>query len=206
MLPEALGVDENEKLPNAPCEEGQDKEGCGVKSADKSERGEHHEMVPVENAAGGAAAGLHQKPERAPDEHADEVADVEGHGAEEERDFTDAAGEVQSSEHTDERTPQQHDLVRALSGLHGVAAERFVVDLLADGLKAVLEQLLRAERHLVFDGDDLQEHIDGPKAPKQMERGEAGEKVHAVQYIEFLRCERTAQTAENKHDTAPDKA
>ena len=142
VLPKTFGVDQDTQLPNAPCEEGQDKEGCGVKSTDKSERGEHHEMVPVKNAAGGAAAGLHQKPERAPDEYADEVADVEGHGAEEERDFTDTACEVQNSEHTDERTPQKHDLISALGGICGVAPQCFGVDLFPDGAEAVFKQLL----------------------------------------------------------------
>ena len=37
-------------------------------------------MIPVENAAGGAAAGFHEQAERTPDKHTDEIADVEEYG------------------------------------------------------------------------------------------------------------------------------
>ena len=69
-----------------PEEEGQGgrhRQAQTLEAAQEEQGREHHQVVPVEDPAGGAAAVAHHQPEGTPDQHADQVADVEKYGNEE---------------------------------------------------------------------------------------------------------------------------
>lgn len=65
-VPESLRVHYDAQLPNKPGQDSHSHKGDRVGTAHKDQRREHHQMIPVEDPAGGTAAGLHQQPERAP--------------------------------------------------------------------------------------------------------------------------------------------
>ena len=51
------------------------------KTVHENQRTEHHQMIPVENTAGGAATVFHNKvPEGAPEQHANQIAYIEERG------------------------------------------------------------------------------------------------------------------------------
>ena len=83
MFPETLWVEENAHFPNKPNDKREEKETPCIDAGDKEERCEHHQMVPVKDSAGGAATGLHKKSEGAPDQNANQVADIENNRNEE---------------------------------------------------------------------------------------------------------------------------
>ena len=58
-------------------------------------------MVPVEDSAGGTAAGLHQKPERTPYQHADKVTNIEAHTDHKQTYLADDPGPIQNADHSD---------------------------------------------------------------------------------------------------------
>ena len=60
-FPEPLRVEEDENLPYKPGDEGQAQETPAIHAGEEDQRGEHHQMIPVEDAAGGAAAILHHQ-------------------------------------------------------------------------------------------------------------------------------------------------
>ena len=82
----------------------------GKESGNKNNRGEHHHVVPVENSAGGAAAVFHEPDaERAPEENADKVANIECNGENKKEVSADDSGEIKNSENRSERKPCKTD-------------------------------------------------------------------------------------------------
>ena len=79
IFPEPLGIEHDAQFPHEPREQGQHHQRDGEKAPYIDQRREHHQMIPVENAAGGAAAGVHHQPEGTPDQHADEVTHIKDH-------------------------------------------------------------------------------------------------------------------------------
>ena len=83
--PEALWVELEGELPGDEHENGDEQEAPAEEAAGEGKGNEHHDVVPVEYAAAGTAAVFHNKgAEGAPDDDANEVADVEEHAEEKE--------------------------------------------------------------------------------------------------------------------------
>ena len=162
-------------------------------------------MVPVENAAGGAALGAHDQAERAPDEHADEVANVKQHGYHKKTGLVYDACIIEQTYHCQQQAPQHQHLVSSFGGCRYVSAQGLVVYFFSDGLEAVCKQLLRAKGQLIFYGDELEDHIHQPYGPEQMQRIEALYKTHAVQNIKRFRTDKTRYGAQYKNQAAPCK-
>ena len=70
-------------FPEEERQSGHRRQAQTVEAAQEEQGREHHQVVPVEDPAGGAAAVAHHQPEGTPDQHADQVADVEKYGNEE---------------------------------------------------------------------------------------------------------------------------
>ena len=71
MFPEALGIHHHTQLPQYPHSEAEQHQRSWEEAVYEHHGREHHQMIPVEYPAGGAAAGLHQQSERTPYQHAD---------------------------------------------------------------------------------------------------------------------------------------
>jgi len=83
LLKKAFRIEENAQFPDQEDGNGQSKKTPGVEAFYKEQRREHHQMIPVEDAACGAAAVLHQQTKRTPDQHTDEITHIEDNRNEE---------------------------------------------------------------------------------------------------------------------------
>ena len=157
-------------------------------------------MIPVEDPAGGAAAGAHQQPEGTPDQHADQIAHIEQHRDQEQlRAFQDAAV-VKPADDRQTGAPDEEDLVGGLGGGDDIRPEGLVVDPVAVEAEAAGEELHGAKRELVFDGHDLQEGVRRPHQPEQVEQAELFEEVPALQNVKFLPPQAVQHKAQHQHD------
>lgn len=127
-------------------------------------------MIPVEDPAGGAAAGFHQKPERTPDQHADQVAYIKAHADHKQPHLADDSGPIEDADRCYQRTPQQENLICSLGRCQDIASQCFVIDFIPNRLKEIGKQFHRSQRQFVFNGDDLQDHICNPNQPKDMQQ------------------------------------
>ena len=165
VFPESFGIHHHAQLPHNPNAERKKEQRGGIESACEYKRGEHHKMVPVEYATGGAAAIFHDEPERTPDQHADEVADIEEHADHEKNGVVDHAEIVQQSDDGQKNDPDDENLVRGFGGRDHVFAECGMIDLFADRLEFDFEQFLRPQRDIVLYGNQLEYHINDPDYP-----------------------------------------
>ena len=79
-LPETFGVEVKAKLPDQQYNERANKKGKSKEAGNKHKGRKHHEVIPVENTAGGAAAVFHKDDaEGAPEQYADQVTKIK-HG------------------------------------------------------------------------------------------------------------------------------
>ena len=168
LLPKSLGIENNAQLPNNKDHHRQGKQAQRVKAAHEDNGREHHQMIPVENAAGGAAAVAHDEPEGAPYKHADKVAHIKGNGNQQQLGLTQHVKEVQQPQHGDERHPDDHDLIGSLGGRAHVRLDSLLIYLLRNGSEAGKEMLMRAQRNIALDRHKLAEHIDKPQYPQQV--------------------------------------
>ena len=76
IFPEALRIHHDAQLPDQPVRKGHQQQRAAIEAADRQQRRKHHQVIPVEDAAGRAAFCLDDQPERTPDQHADEVTDI----------------------------------------------------------------------------------------------------------------------------------
>ena len=104
-LPESLGIAKNAVFPNEPCDKRCKEKREGEKSAHKGKGREHHQVVPVEDAAGGAAAGVHHQPKRAPDENTYQIANIKENRNEQKSDFADKFCTIDSADSEGEQKP-----------------------------------------------------------------------------------------------------
>ena len=162
-------------------------------------------MIPVENAAGGAAAGAHEQPEGAPDQHADQVAHIEQRGDQKQLRPPQDAAVVQRADDGQTGAPDQEDLVGGFGGGDDVVAQRLVVDPVADGLEAAGEELHGAQGELVLDGHDLLDGIHSPNQPQQVQPARLPEEAPALQNTKFLRTEGIQHKAQRQHDAPADE-
>ena len=109
---------------NFPYNKNDDSAGAkapGEKSRNKNQGRKHHHMVPVENAAGGAAAVFHEPhPERAPEKHANKVANVKSHREKKKNVAVDYSGKIKCANRSTKNTPRK-------SYFYGVAVAFFYV-------------------------------------------------------------------------------
>ena len=162
-------------------------------------------MVPVKDPAGGAASVFHDEPEGAPDQHADQIADIESGADHKQCGLADNAGKVKDADHCQQRDPQQHHLVGSLGGGGDMGLQSGGVDLLSDGAKAMRKEFHGAQGQFVSDGDDLQDHIQNPDRPEQMKRGEGAEEIQTIQNGKTLRPKEAQRTADQKDKTPADQ-
>ena len=182
VIPKALGIHHYAKLPHQPCDHRHDQQGAGKKTICKDQRGKHHQVIPVKDPTGGTAAVFHDQPEGAPDQHANQVADVKQHRDHKQRYLVDYAPIIQQPDPRDQKAPKDKNLISGLSGGHDIASQGFMVDLVPYGPKMVGKELLRAYWDFIFNGDDLKEHIYDPYRPQKMQRRKSFKKVHSVEH------------------------
>ena len=99
------------KFPNQPDQDRHRQKGDGEKSLHKEHGGEHHQMVPVKNTAGGAALVFHDQPERTPNQHTDQIAHIKKHADEEQMGIGKDAAVFQKAQGGDQRCPQEHNFI-----------------------------------------------------------------------------------------------
>lgn len=95
MVSEPFGVHHHAQLPHQPGHGGHGDQGAGIKSTHEDQGGEHHQVIPVEDPAGGAAAVFQDQAEGTPDQDADQIAHIEEHGDHEQVGLVQHAGVVQ---------------------------------------------------------------------------------------------------------------
>ena len=113
------------------------------------------------------------------------------------------AGEIQGPDGGDQQAPEHKDLVGGQCGGDHIAAQPLIVDLFPDGPEVVGKKLLGPQGQLVFDGDNLEEHVCRPDEPQQVQGRQALEKVHPQQDIKGIPPEGIQQAAQNQDDAAP---
>ena len=67
------------------------------------------------------------------------------------------------------------------------------------------KQLLGAQGKLVFDGNDLEEHIHDPNDPQQMQGREGLKELESVQHCKRLGMKQIKEGADDENQTAPDQ-
>ncbi len=82
----------------------------GEKSRYKNNGRKHHHVVPVEDAAGCAAAVFHKPyPERTPEKNADKIAYIKRNGKNKKHVSADNSGEIESAHSSNEQKPDDSD-------------------------------------------------------------------------------------------------
>ena len=198
----------NAQLPDQPCQNCQNHQGNRIETADEDQGREHHQVIPVEDPAGGAAAVFHHQTEGAPDQHADQVAYIEKYGDQKKSGLSKNPGEIKNADGSNQGPPDDENFISGLCCVDDIAVKGFVIDFILHGPEAAGPELLGAQRHLIPDGDDLLDHIHNPQQPKNMEKRKTGEKVQAVQNPEGFGGSVSSCAAKQKNkDTAdqPDK-
>ena len=163
-------------------------------------------MVPVEDAAGGAAFVFHNQPEGAPDEDADQVADIKEHRDHKQAGLVDDTLEIQGADGRRHKAPEDKDLIGGLGGGSRIVPEAAGADSLPGGTVAVGEQLPGAQGQPAFHRGQLEEHIRHPDEPEKMQGGKAAEKVGAVQHREAFGPAAPEQGAPRQNQNAPSQA
>ena len=80
-FPETFGMQKGSDLPQYEHDHRHHHKAAGKKAGNEDQRAEHHQVIPVENAAGGAAAVFHKElAERTPEKHTDQVTDIKQNG------------------------------------------------------------------------------------------------------------------------------
>jgi len=202
VLPEALGMQKDADLPDDDDRDGNEQETRRIEAPQEQERREHHQMIPVEDAAGGTAAVAHHQAERAPDQHADQIADVEEDGDDEEHAVVDNSGMVYHADSCGEQCPDDHDAVRSACGGNDIRFQMFGIELLANGTEALPEELERTDGDVPADGDKLKEHVDHPHAPQKMQDGKALKECKAAEQFKLLRAIQIHQNGQNQNDAS----
>ena len=82
-FPETFRIHHHTQLPDHPGRKCHQQQRPGVESRYECQRNKHHQVIPVEDPASRTAAVAHDKSERAPDQHADQITYIEKYGDQE---------------------------------------------------------------------------------------------------------------------------
>ena len=160
---EAFGVEEEGDLPSGQqhYREGQQAPGIGL--ADEEERREHHGVVPVVDAAGGAALVL-QEPglEGAEEEDADDVAHRIGRAEQQHDAVVEDTHHVEAAEDQVERYPYQRHEEDGVVVLN--------LDFRPACLLIVAGELFLASGALQLRGEEAHHHLDDEEQPYRRQR------------------------------------
>ena len=157
-------------------------------------------MIPIENSAGGAAAGFHDQPEGAPDQNADQVTHIEKDRNDKKQALMEKPYVIECADQSDEQTPEKENLIRRFGGGDHITFQSGAIDLFQNGFEASGKQFLGAEREFVFDRNDLLEHIKKPDKPKQMKDRKPLEELHAIQDIKNIGLGEAEEDADEEND------
>jgi len=164
-----LGVTADGDLPPDQQGQGAGQEAPGVPGGDKDQRGSHHGVVPVINAAGGAALVLHEPGlEGAEEEDADHVAHGVGQAHQQEDACVDDPGEIQAADGPVQGGPGQDDGQGGLPGLQVHPLRRLVPGLV------VFPELLLTAHTLQGGGEEPQDHLHDQDQPHHPQKGMDG--------------------------------
>ena len=97
-------------------------------------------MIPVENAAGGAAFVFHNQPERAEDEHADQIAHIKQNADQKKMNILQNSDMMKRSQPRNEQSPEDKYLVRRLRGSDDIGLKGLYIDFLKHRAEAVFEK------------------------------------------------------------------
>ena len=150
VLPEPLGVQIDGNFPRDKVNYRKNEQGNREKATHNEHWREHHHMVPVENATGGAAFVAEHKSEGTPNKHANEIANVKRDTDEQEVFTVNNLEELESTYSAYECKPKRHYLARRLVCLNNIALETLLIhELMYCRAEFLLENLLRAERNIL---------------------------------------------------------
>ena len=177
----------------------------GKESRNKNKGREHHHVVPVKNAAGGAAAVLHKpNTEGAPEKNTDKVTNIKSNGENKQKVASDYSGKIKCANHGNKCKPCKTDFdgiqIAFFDVIHKVL-KLFDMFYFA-GTKILKAELGGTDGEEFSAGEDLKKHIHKPNCPKEMENGKFLKEVHAAHNVKFFRCKEEKHHSCNKNKTA----
>ena len=182
------------RFPDHKHQQGQKKEAQGEKARREDEGTEHHQVVPIEDAAGSAAAVFQKEdPERAEEEHTDQVAYIKAYTEQKKLCLSQHPRTVEQTDRQSEEQPQQKDRSGGLVALADERAQGRPVRSTPGRDTAAGELLLGTERHMPAQGEQLEDHVARPDQPEQVEHGKTAEKGRPVQNGKDLRPQQLQQ-------------
>ena len=159
-------------------------------------------MIPVKDPASGAAPVLHNQPEGTPDEHTDQITHIKEYRDHKKRHFIDDTKKIQHPDPGNEQTPKDKHFVSRFCGRYDVVSQSLVIDLVPYWFETAGKKFLRSQRHLIFDGDDLKDHVHHPHTPQKVQKRKLFEKIHSIQNREEIPPEQIHEQAKHKNHTA----
>ena len=160
-------------------------------------------MIPVEDAAGGAAAVLQdQLPERAPKQHADQVAHIENNADPKQQVVGKDLQMAQKAQNRCKRRPHNKNCrsaeVHLLHSAPHLRDRRF-----SSRTKVAAKKLLRAQGYQRFlQGDQLHQHIAYPNQPQNMQQGRTLQELPLLDHLKLPRTGRQKDGHQHQHRTS----
>ena len=136
FIPKPLRIHHHTQFPYQPGCKSREHQAHAIKAPHEDQRREHHQMVPVENPAGGAAPGFHHQPKGAPDQHTDQIAHIKGNRDQKQQWLVQHTSVIEYAEHCQQTAPEQKDLIGRLGGGDNVFPESLLIDFLPNGPEA----------------------------------------------------------------------
>ena len=144
-------------------------------------------MIPVEDTAGRAAAVAHDQPERTPDQHADQVTDIEEHGDQKNDIPVDHPCKKQYADHGCHNRPDNENFIGGFGGTNNVFLQCRGIDTVYDRTEINLEQFLRTQTDMpVCRRDQLPEHVQDPKEPEDVKYGKSLEEIESIKDLQHF--------------------
>lgn len=162
-------------------------------------------MIPIKNAASGTAPVSHNQTEGTPNQDTYQITYIESNGNQEQPDFAYYSGKIQNADYGNQDAPKDKHFVGSFRGGYNIVAKGLVIDFLLNRLKPIGEQLLRSQRHFIFNGENLQDHVHNPYAPQKMEKRNTGKEVHSIEYFKTLGRNKTQKNAEKEDKNTADQ-
>ena len=196
------------KFPNGKNNKSSGAKAPGEKSGNKNKRREHHQVVPVKNAAGCAAAVFHKpNPEGTPEKHADKIAYIKSNGEEKKHVLSDDSGKIENSYNGAERKPCKTDF-------NSIAVAFFYVFHKVLNVADVFD----FRRDKIFDAEfcgtygkkfsawkNLKKHVHKPYCPKNMKNGKTFKEIPAAHNVILFRYKNQQKDRRNKGKASEQK-